>query len=120
MLKWSIKCFAEICRARGVRSVWIYMPEKGRVAFFDRDIKELFTCAKEAGFDLVLDYSDSYKGYPEKELAISDYDDHPNALAHSLLANRIYETIKSNDAVFAGSSVVQGETPAANLALLKP
>ncbi|MCC6696655.1 MAG: hypothetical protein IT365_13580 [Candidatus Hydrogenedentes bacterium] len=112
----SFTTFAEACREQGIQSVWIFMPEKGRVTFFDRDIKELFECAEAAGFDQILDYSDAFKGYPEKELAISDYDDHPNALAHSLLAHRIFETIKTNDAVFAGGLAPQGEAPAATLA----
>lgn len=104
LLGWSLKKFAETCRARGVKTAFIYMPEKGRVSFSDNDITELFTFAKEAGFDIIADYADAYKGYPDKEIQVSDFDDHPNALAHHLLADRIYETIKSNDAQIGGAS----------------
>ncbi|MBI2421401.1 MAG: hypothetical protein HYV27_01135 [Candidatus Hydrogenedentes bacterium] len=107
LLDWSLKRFADSCRKRGVTSVWIYMPEKGRISFSDRDIKEIFASAENAGFDLILDYSGAYKGYSDAELSVSDFDDHPNDLSHRLLADRIYETMKSNEALFGGASQAQ-------------
>lgn len=109
LLEWSLKDFAETCRANGVKTAFIYMPEKGRVSFSDNDIKELFEDAKAAGFDIIADYSDAYKGYPDKDIEVSDFDDHPNALAHRLLAERLYETIKSNDALIVGGATAQGQ-----------
>jgi hypothetical protein len=113
LLEWSLIKFAESCRARGVKTAFIYMPEKGRVSFSDNDIKELFDIAKKAGFDIIEDYSGAYKGYPDKEIQVSDYDDHPNALAHRLLAEHLYETIKTHDASLAGGAVAQGQPEAA-------
>ncbi len=116
LLEWSLIKFAESCRAKGVKTAFIYMPEKGRVSFSDNDIKELFDIAKEAGFDIIEDYSGAYKGYPDKEIQVSDFDDHPNALAHRLLAEHLYETIKTHDAELAGGAVAQGQPDAATAA----
>jgi len=112
LLEWSLKRFAESCRAKGVQSVFVFMPEKGRVSFSDNDIKELFDFAEAAGFDIIADYADAYAGHADKDLEIADYDDHPNQLAHRLLADRIYETIKSNDSNLSGGAPAQGQAAA--------
>ncbi|MBI2424431.1 MAG: hypothetical protein HYV27_16495 [Candidatus Hydrogenedentes bacterium] len=116
LLKWSLKRSADACRANGMRSVWIFTPDIGRVSTSTRDIDELKECAKEAGYDQVLDISDVFKGHTEKELMVSEYDDHSNALAHSLLADRIYQIVKSNGATIAGGAAAPGETAAATIA----
>lgn len=100
MLQWAFQRFAETCHEKGIKAVFIFMPEKGRVSFSDRDIKELFKFADEAGFDWIEDYSDAYDGYAEKDLRLSDYDDHPNKRAHELLGEKIYHTIHDNPAIF--------------------
>ena len=88
------------------------MPEKGRVSFSDNDIKELFAFAEAAGFDIIDDYADAYAGHADKDLEIADYDDHPNQLAHRLLADRIYKTIKANDTKLSSGAPAQGQAAA--------
>ncbi len=115
LLKWSLKRFADVCRERGIRSAWVFMPEIGHVSISDADVKEIFACAKEAGFDTILDYSDAYKGHADGELVLSDIDDHPGAFAHSLLANRIYDTVKSNFVRPADNVTAQAKAAAGTL-----
>jgi len=101
MMEWAFKQFADTCRENGIKPVFAFMPEMGHVSFTDRDVKELFDLAKAAGFEMIEDYSDTYKGRAEKELQVATYDDHPNAKAHALLSEKLYNTIKENPAEFA-------------------
>jgi len=119
LLKWSLKSFVDACHEKGVKCVWVYIPEIGHVSIFDRDITELFACAEEAGFDMMLDYSDVYKGYSSEELTISEYDHHANALAQRLLADRLCESIRTNYAVFGADPTAQGGSAASTMNLGK-
>jgi hypothetical protein len=101
MLQYAFKEFVDTARANGIKPVFAFMPEMGRVSFSDRDIEELFGYAKEAGFEMIADYSDAYGDYAVKELRVADYDDHPNAKSHQLMAEEVYKTIHENQSVFA-------------------
>jgi hypothetical protein len=54
--------------------------------------------AKEAGF-LILDLSDPYENKDKASLRVSELDHHPNAIAHKLIADRLYKELKSNPAL---------------------
>jgi hypothetical protein len=103
MVQWSLKRFVESCHGAGIKAVFAFMPEKGHISFSDKDVEELFSFAREAQFDLVEDYSNAYDDHPEKALRLSDYDDHPNALAHTLLGGKIFETIQNNEAILSSN-----------------
>jgi hypothetical protein len=100
MMAWAFDKFAKTCRDQGIKPIFVFMPEMGRVSFSDRDVQELFDLAKASGFELVEDFSRTYDGVSEKELQVASYDDHPNARAHALLAEQLYQTITKNKAVF--------------------
>jgi hypothetical protein len=116
LLGWSLKRFADICRERGVTSVWVYVPEIRRTTFADRDVKEIFSLAEQAGFDMILDLSQVYDGYSHVDLTISEYDDHANAVAQRLVADRFRDFIRNNYAVFSGDSTIDGNTVASSVA----
>jgi hypothetical protein len=79
MMAWAFDKFAKTCRDQGIKPIFVFMPEMGRVSFSDRDVQELFDLAKASGFELVEDFSRTYDGVSEKELQVASYDDHPNA-----------------------------------------
>lgn len=101
LMTWIFGKFAETCRQNNIMPVFVFMPEMGHVSFSDRDVQELFDVAKAAGFTLLEDYSKAYEGKAEKELQVASYDDHPNAKAHALLAEKLYATIKEHPKEFA-------------------
>ena len=107
VLRWAFDAFAKTGRAQGITSVWVYMPEAGHFSLFDRDISELFAAAEDAEFSLIQDWTDVYKGHPAKKLRLSQYDGHPSAYAHTLLAERLYETIVGSKTIFAPNSAAQ-------------
>jgi hypothetical protein len=52
--------------------------------------------AKEAGF-LPIDLSDVYQGKDTSSLQLADWDRHPNAAGHALIAERIYAGLVENE-----------------------
>lgn len=93
----SYRHIAEECRKHGIAPVWVLLPgvKEGRSR---RDVTELTEFARLAGFT-VLDITDAYDGYGQSRLVIAPWDDHPNARAHRLLAERVYKAIKENESV---------------------
>jgi lysophospholipase L1-like esterase len=62
------------------------------------DISDHLRMAKEAGF-LIVNPSDLYENKDVASLRISDWDLHPNAAGHRLIADRLYKELKSNPAL---------------------
>ena len=81
------------CRRRGVTPVWIYLPMPG----FERESagvgETLAALAHEVGF-VVLDLSDRSDHRALKEVMADKY--HANALGHRLIAERLYEALKTH------------------------
>jgi hypothetical protein len=90
----SYKHIANLCRAKGVRLVAIAFPLPR-----DDPKAELLTASQfawEAGIP-VLSLEGVYEGHPLKSLWLSDRDFHLNPLGHRLIADRLYELLRSND-----------------------
>jgi hypothetical protein len=54
--------------------------------------------AKEAGF-VVLDALDAYKGHAPNPLRTIEWDGHPNAAGHRLLAKKVFEIIHTGGVI---------------------
>lgn len=81
----------EQCRSHGVTPVWVFMPMVLANPWEDAP-DSLFRTAKESGF-VVLNLIDIFKGRDISQLRLADWDTHPNAEAHRLLADRLYEAV---------------------------
>jgi hypothetical protein len=82
---WAYRHVADDVRDMGARAVWVYVP----LALETTDgIAELTGAARAAGFT-VLDVPEMYLGYDENELALAPWDNHPNAAAHHVIADRL-------------------------------
>jgi hypothetical protein len=91
MLSWTYRQIVENCRKRGVLPVWVFMPTL-ELSMSEEKVATLNQLADEAGF-IVLDLGDYYGNQDIKSLWVEEWDNHPNAKAHELLANRLYEVL---------------------------
>jgi lysophospholipase L1-like esterase len=93
---------ADRSRAAGVAPVWMYLPGLDRVPDpADREI--LVSAARDAGFTIV-DLSGVYEGRPRKEVTVAEYDFHPNALGHRLVAQRLLDELARRPELFVAGS----------------
>src|SRR3546814_5454243 len=83
-----------------MREVWIYLPplfptrgepeERGRA-------REL---AEAAGFE-IIDLTGAFEGIDVDTLVLEEWDRHPNARAHEIIAGRIYEAMQARPGSFS-------------------
>ena len=88
----TYRAIANICRDHEIVPLWVYMPLTYE-RLTEADIAGHMATAEAAGF-VVLSLRDVYFEYKPDELYVAEWDDHPNAFAHKLVADRIYEMIK--------------------------
>jgi hypothetical protein len=95
VLLWCYKSIVAESREHGVKPVWIYLPLTYQ-SISEEEVLNEESLAAEAGFD-VISLAGAYDGYSTKQLALAEWDKHPNALAHRLLADRLYEILSEPD-----------------------
>jgi hypothetical protein len=88
LAQWIYGRIVQEARARGIPAVWIYLPrisERVREA----DVERLFALAERAGF-AVIDLRGLYDERDVEALRLAEWDNHPNAAGHALIAERIH------------------------------
>jgi D-alanyl-lipoteichoic acid acyltransferase DltB (MBOAT superfamily) len=78
----------ERCRERGVTPILIFLPQV-REGQWQEETAETLRIAREAGF-FIVDLADIYKGADVASIRLAEWDDHPNARGHELVASRLY------------------------------
>jgi D-alanyl-lipoteichoic acid acyltransferase DltB (MBOAT superfamily) len=93
VLRWGLEQLVAASRARGVRPVWVYLylPERGVSASQAAALEEL---ARSVGFS-TLNLHDVYGENDLTSLWTSPWDHHPNARAHSMIAERMFHELTS-------------------------
>jgi hypothetical protein len=81
-------------RERGVRPIWIFLPQV-RGGSWQEETPEAVRVAQEAGFS-VVNLADVYEGRDIDAIRLAEWDDHPNALGHQLVAERLYRELTAN------------------------
>jgi D-alanyl-lipoteichoic acid acyltransferase DltB (MBOAT superfamily) len=87
----TYQAITSICRDHGIVPVWVFMPityERLEAA----DIAGHMAIAEGAGF-VVLSLRDVFDEYEADELNVAVWDEHPNAFAHKLVADRLFAMI---------------------------
>lgn len=80
-------------RAAGAHPYWIFVPDAGEEWSASRNREDMMALAARSGFT-VLDLSTAYRGMPREQLQLTDWDEHPTALAHRLLAEALYRELQ--------------------------
>ena len=91
---------------RGIRPVWIFIPQV-RAGIWQEETAATLKIAQDAGFAIV-DLEDIYTGRDLATIRLAEWDDHPSALGHRLIADRLYEAFAANpDLIFGNPPIVK-------------
>jgi DNA-binding protein len=89
----------DVSRAHGIVPVWIFLPQV-REGTWQEETPETVRLAEDAGF-IIVNLTDVYKGEDLAAIRLAEWDQHPNARAHQLIAARIYKALEENrDTIF--------------------
>jgi D-alanyl-lipoteichoic acid acyltransferase DltB (MBOAT superfamily) len=86
----------EECRARGRVAVWIFLPQV-REGAWQEETPDMLRIAAEAGF-VIVDLADVYRGEDPAAVRLAEWDEHPNARGHRLIAERLYAALQDQRA----------------------
>jgi len=89
----------EESRKRGIVAVWIFLPQV-REGAWQEETPEMLRIAAEAGF-VIVNLADVYKNENAEAIRLAEWDEHPNARGHQLIAARLYDALQEQrDVVF--------------------
>lgn len=94
LAEFAYRRIAERCRADGILPLWAFMP---RTQVPDENDEALAAIARQAGFE-VMTLAGVYEGQALKSIIVAEWDGHPNAQGHRLLAERLTKELKTLDA----------------------
>ena len=91
---------------RGIRPVWIFLPQV-RAGIWQEETPATLKIARDAGF-AIIDLQDVYHDRDLATIRLAEWDDHPNALGHRLIADRLYAAFAANrDLIFGNEPIVK-------------
>jgi D-alanyl-lipoteichoic acid acyltransferase DltB (MBOAT superfamily) len=79
-------------RERGIAPLWVFLPQVEDGPWRE-ETPEALRIAQESGFR-ILDLDDVFRGHAVESIRLAQWDLHPNAQAHRLLADRLYAELK--------------------------
>ncbi len=99
ILTWAYKQLAAQIRLHGATPVWVFLPQV-REGTWQEETADSIQIAAQAGF-IILDLSEIYKNQDITKIRLAEWDDHPNALGHRLIADRLFDAIlPQREAIF--------------------
>ncbi len=101
ILSWLYRRLVDDSRAHGMCPGYIYMPMVPEVVYSADAVRQP-ALARDAGFAL-LDLTHVYDGADRHALWLAEWDAHPNAQAHQLIADRLYDQLRPTDGMLACS-----------------
>ncbi|MDP6978946.1 MAG: hypothetical protein QF570_10140 [Myxococcota bacterium] len=91
----SYKKIVELASDAGALPVWIYMPRVPERDLHREPIEKLIAAAKEAGF-ITFDLSGLFGDTEVDDMVMSQWDMHPNAPGHAMMADATIEAMRSD------------------------
>ncbi len=87
-------------RNRGIVPVWIFLPQV-REGNWQEATPEAVRIANNAGF-ITINIEDVYRGHDFTDIRLAEWDEHPNAVGHQMVADRLYsDLLERRDEIFA-------------------
>ena len=91
VISWAQRRIVADCQQQGILPVWIYLPSLLRNPSQER-VADAVRRAEKAGF-ITLNLSGVFGSHNPRSLWITEWDTHPNAKAHRLIADRLYDVL---------------------------
>jgi len=99
MLSWLYREIVETCRTRGIVPVFVFLPQVTDGTWRE-ETPAILRAAVDAGF-IVIDLDDVYRNQNMASIRLAEWDDHPSAAGHRLVAARLYQDLlERGDAIF--------------------
>jgi hypothetical protein len=99
LLAWAYRGIVERCEAHGIRPVWIYLPPLFPTAGEPEERGRARELAQAAGF-VIVDLTGVFDGRDPAGLSLEEWDRHPNAEAHVMIATLLYEAMEEHPGAF--------------------
>jgi len=113
ILMWIYRRMVATSKEHGVLPVWVYLPQADDV-LPEGALAQFTHMAEEAGFT-TISLADAFDGHAIADVRFGEWDHHPNALGHRLIADRLFEKLRDGESpVFAVSAPAPAQ-PAANV-----
>ena len=100
ILKVVYDTIANKARAAGAKPVLIFLPQV-RDGSWQEETPTTLRLASEAGF-AVINLDKVYQGRSIDSVRLAEWDDHPNALGHQLVADQLFRTIAADPNLLFG------------------
>jgi hypothetical protein len=102
ILGFTYRTIAAETRRHGAVPIWVFLPQV-REGNWQEESPAMFAAAQAAGF-VLIDLSDVFKGKDASALRLAEWDEHPNASGHALVASRLFDALRDKrDVVFANA-----------------
>ena len=95
IVSWTYRRMVEVSMEKGVTPIWIIL-QTLETQFSEPEVSKLIQLAEEANF-IVLNLSDIYEDQEVDKLIVAEWDKHPNAQGHKLIAERLYEALRQEE-----------------------
>jgi hypothetical protein len=99
LLRWVYDHITQSCARYGIKPVWIYLPPLHPTVGEAEEHGRARELAEAAGFE-IIDLSRIYGDQDLDGLSLEQWDRHPNARAHQMIATQIYNAIQSQPWAF--------------------
>jgi hypothetical protein len=94
LLSWTYRTIVRRSHELGILPVLIFLPQLER-GTWEGETPEILVSAREAGF-MVWDLTDVFNGNDIESIRLAEWDFHPNARGHALIASRLYALLNQN------------------------
>ncbi|HEX8517254.1 MAG TPA: hypothetical protein VF868_13740, partial [Bacteroidia bacterium] len=99
IIRWGYLEIAKKCREQNAVPVWAYLLTTTE-SVNQEEYKQIKAYAESLGF-ITLDMRDVYGNRERKSIQVSEWNTHPNAEGHRLIAEKFYnELIRNRDKIF--------------------
>ncbi|MFM9969267.1 MAG: hypothetical protein ACKVQK_12825 [Burkholderiales bacterium] len=105
ILAFTYQQIARMSRSNGVVPIWVFLPQ-ARDGTWKEETPDSIRIAQDSGFT-TIDLSNVYDGNPLADVQLAQWDTHPNARGHQVVAERLYaELMSRRETVFQTKSIV--------------
>lgn len=93
LLVWLYSQMVQYCQQHGIQPLWVFIPAVEEEGWRQQDARALHRTAAETGFT-ILNIAQVFAHHKPADIHLEDWDKHPNAKGHQLIAQHLYEALR--------------------------